>query len=399
VSTDGGDSWSQIDSGLPDRWITRVTVDPYADSVAYVALSGHRIGGALPHIYRTANYGQAWESISSDLPEAPVNDVIVDPMNTNVLYIGSDVGVYMTTNLGANWTALGTGLPITTVHDLCLHQSTRKLVAGTHGRSMFSCQLPPTDTLRGLELSGADSVQTINAAVVGLEFYLRNSGMITDTFQITVSPDWLGWYVSPQWLSVELPAGQTDSIPVSVSVPYDAVWNQTERITLKAVSQGNPYYVDSMQTYVTVGWERGDVNSDHDLGLEDVIFLLNYLFKNGDAPPVPEAADANCDGIADLADAIVLLNYLFRNGPLPCAPSRRPPTSTEIRPTGTWLKPGSGPHQTFSLLNRRPPSRKSKTLISLAEGNEGMGRTPCTSRMVRAGEAVGHSLKIKTDSW
>ena len=320
VTTNTGQTWSEISAGLPDRWVTRVAVDPYADSVAYVTLSGHRVSGVLPHIYRTTNYGQTWESVSSDLPEAPINDVIVDPMNTNVLYVGSDVGVYMTTDLGAGWMPLGTGLPITTVHDLCLHEPTRKLVAGTHGRSMFSCQLPPTDTLRGLELIGTDSVRTINAIDVELQFLLHNTGLLTDTFDVTVSADWIGWNVFPRGLSAEVEAGQIDSIPISVNVPYDAAWGETERMTLKALSQGNPYYVDSIQTHLTVVSERGDINSDRDLDLEDAIFLLNYLFRNGVAPAVPESADANCDGITDVADVIVLLNYLFRNGAFPCAP-------------------------------------------------------------------------------
>jgi hypothetical protein len=56
------------------------------------------------------------------------------------------MGVYVSSNLGGAWAPLGTNLPITCVHDLVMHKGTRKLVAGTHGRSMYSTSVPCPDT-------------------------------------------------------------------------------------------------------------------------------------------------------------------------------------------------------------------------------------------------------------
>jgi hypothetical protein len=62
---------------------------------------------------------------------------------------------------------------------------------------------------------------------------------------------------------------------------------------------------------------RGDINGDGEVGPEDVICLLNYLFRNG-PPPVPlQAGDCNCDGVVTPPDVVYLLNYLFRNGSPP----------------------------------------------------------------------------------
>ena len=55
--------------------------------------------------------------------------------------VGTDAGVYVTHNLGGTWAALGSGMPNTVVSDFYLHAPTRKLVAGTHGRSMFTYDL------------------------------------------------------------------------------------------------------------------------------------------------------------------------------------------------------------------------------------------------------------------
>ena len=76
-----------------------------------------------------------------NLPEAPLNDVIVDPVNNSTLYVSSDVGVYVTYDLGLSWGVLGGGFPNVQVSDLRLHQPTRTLLASTFGRSMYKIDL------------------------------------------------------------------------------------------------------------------------------------------------------------------------------------------------------------------------------------------------------------------
>jgi hypothetical protein len=66
----------------------------------------------------------------------------------------------------------------------------------------------------------------------------------------------------------------------------------------------------------------GDLNRDGELGLSDVVYLINYLFKGGDPPlcppePFTPCADANGDGGTGLADVVYLINYLFKSGPAP----------------------------------------------------------------------------------
>jgi photosystem II stability/assembly factor-like uncharacterized protein len=146
VTTNGGGNWTDIGGVLPDRWITRLTVDPTNAGICYVTVSGYlSTGSRQPHVFRTTNYGANWTDISSDLPDAPLNDIILDPHDDQTLYVASDVGVYWSANLGTSWMPLGTGMPITAVIDLVMDSKTRKLVAGTHGRSMFSTVVPCPD--------------------------------------------------------------------------------------------------------------------------------------------------------------------------------------------------------------------------------------------------------------
>lgn len=63
---------------------------------------------------------------------------------------------------------------------------------------------------------------------------------------------------------------------------------------------------------------RGDANADREVGLSDIVYLINYMFNSGPAPDPLEAGDTNCDEEMGLTDIVYLINYLFNGGPSPC---------------------------------------------------------------------------------
>ena len=158
VTFDDGGDWTLISGKLPVRWITRVAVDPYDSQTAYVTISGYQWDEYLPHIFRTTNRGESWEDISGNLPEVPLNDIIVDPENTSTLIVASDVGVFFTQDMGGTWQVLGSGLPNVPVPDLDLHNPTRKLVAATYGRSMYTFDLTKITGVEEVASQPADFV-------------------------------------------------------------------------------------------------------------------------------------------------------------------------------------------------------------------------------------------------
>lgn len=143
-TSNGGGDWQLISQALPVRWVTRVVAAPDDVDKVYVTFSGFREGERLSHVYRSLDRGLNWESISGNLPEAPVNDLVVDPDFPNRIFVASDVGVFRIEVEGGAWEAVGTGLPPVAVTDLKFHQPTRSLVAGTYGRSMYRIQVKQT---------------------------------------------------------------------------------------------------------------------------------------------------------------------------------------------------------------------------------------------------------------
>lgn len=141
VTTNGGDDWTIISADLPTRWISKVEAHPTDPMIAYLTISGYRYNEPLPHVFKTVNQGATWESISTNLPDVPVNDIIADAENNGWLYLATDIGVFVSFTDGNEWNLLGEGLPNTPIVDICLHRPTRTLVAATYGRSMYKANL------------------------------------------------------------------------------------------------------------------------------------------------------------------------------------------------------------------------------------------------------------------
>jgi photosystem II stability/assembly factor-like uncharacterized protein len=144
VTRDGGVTWSDVSDGLPrDRWVSRVEASSFEENAAFVSLNGYRDDDITAYVYRTSDLGKTWVDISDGLPDEPVNVIRQDPVNGEVLYVGTDRGVYVSLDGGKAWQALQGGLPKVPVHDLVVHPRERELVAGTHGRSVWVVDVLP----------------------------------------------------------------------------------------------------------------------------------------------------------------------------------------------------------------------------------------------------------------
>ncbi|NUP50059.1 MAG: glycosyl hydrolase, partial [Catenulispora sp.] len=144
ITRNTGATWTEITAGLPNRWITRIVVDPTNADTAYISLSGYRSGDSGAHVLKTTNGGTTWQDVSGNLPNAPVNVIALDPRNTSVWYVGTDVGVFSTSDGGASWTPVGSALPLVSVADLQTAVSGASLVltAGTYGLGVYQITLP-----------------------------------------------------------------------------------------------------------------------------------------------------------------------------------------------------------------------------------------------------------------
>jgi hypothetical protein len=142
-------------SGAPTRVVGRVAIDPNNASVAFIGYSGF-FNGAFAnnqHIYRTTAFNTTgpitWTAVGNGLPDTPINAIVVDPANSNVVLAGTDIGVYRSIDGGLNWLPYNTGMPRIAVFDLAIQNANRLVRAATHGRGIWEIALDSAVTISG----------------------------------------------------------------------------------------------------------------------------------------------------------------------------------------------------------------------------------------------------------
>ncbi len=93
------------------------------------------------HVFRSRDGGQTWENRSSNLPDIPVNALVLDPANPSIVYAGCDNGVYRSEDGGATWSDFSNGLPNVIIGDLIIQETNRLLRAGTRNRGVWGVQI------------------------------------------------------------------------------------------------------------------------------------------------------------------------------------------------------------------------------------------------------------------
>jgi len=136
--TTNGTNWVDVGGGvLPNRYPTDIHVNPNNSMDVYAAFGGF----GNPHVYRSSNGGANWVNITSNLPDVPHQSICIDPLYTQNIYVGNDLGVYVSTNSGANWAAFTTGMPYALVFDLTIVYPSRNIRATTHGNGIYERDL------------------------------------------------------------------------------------------------------------------------------------------------------------------------------------------------------------------------------------------------------------------
>ena len=165
LSRDGGKSWSDVTPPDLPTWafIRTVEPSPHDAGTLYLAATRYKLDDPSPYLYRTADYGESWQSITgSDGDQAIPGDDFVrviraDPGCPGVLYVGTETGLYASLDDGAAWRRWRSNLPVTPVYDLEVEGT--DLVIATHGRSFWILDdLTPLRQFAALRASGGRGV-------------------------------------------------------------------------------------------------------------------------------------------------------------------------------------------------------------------------------------------------
>ena len=128
-------------------FIARFAFDPVDPNTAYVVYRTYKSSGQN-YVYKTSDGGATWTPIDGSgdgaLPDAPVHSIVVDPLNNQTLYTGTELGVFTSIDGGNSWLRDDNSFASTPVTQLILDRSAgvTNLIAFTYGRGVWKTAIP-----------------------------------------------------------------------------------------------------------------------------------------------------------------------------------------------------------------------------------------------------------------
>jgi photosystem II stability/assembly factor-like uncharacterized protein len=138
LSRNGGKSWENITpTELPEwSYIHTIAESAHRPGTVYVAATRYKLDDFQPYLYKTSDYGQSWQKITNGIPDNDFTRVIrPDPTRPGLLYAGTETGLYLSFDDGEAWQRWLSNLPVAPVYDMLIKEN--DLVVGTHGRSFW----------------------------------------------------------------------------------------------------------------------------------------------------------------------------------------------------------------------------------------------------------------------
>jgi photosystem II stability/assembly factor-like uncharacterized protein len=144
VTRDAGKNWSNVASNIPGlpkhAWVSSLEAGHFGEGTAYATFDLHTFGDMRPYAYKTTDYGKTWiPLVSQSGPMLGYAHVVKeDPVNQDLLFLGTELGLWVSLDGGKQWAQYKGGeFPNVAVRDLAIHPRDHDLVIATHGRGIW----------------------------------------------------------------------------------------------------------------------------------------------------------------------------------------------------------------------------------------------------------------------
>ncbi len=137
LTRDGGATWKNVTpNGLQECLVNAIEISPFDKGTAYIATTRYKFNDHSPGLYKTTDYGNSWTKIDTGIPANAFTRVVrEDEVRRDLLFAGTELGLYISWNGGKDWSPFQLNLPITPITDLKVHKG--NLIASTSGRAFW----------------------------------------------------------------------------------------------------------------------------------------------------------------------------------------------------------------------------------------------------------------------
>jgi len=106
---------------------------------------------------------------------------------------------------------------------------------------------------------------------------------------------------------------------------YDYTWptegTKSVRVKAKDFHDAETAWSDPLAVDV---WICGDANGSGEVDIDDVVYVIAYIFGGGPEPEPLASGDANCGSGTDIDDVVYIIAFIFGGGNPPCEVSGGP---------------------------------------------------------------------------
>ncbi len=146
LTRDGGRTWELVSRVLTSgkkplvpagAAVPHIKPSRFDEATAYVVFDDHRRANFTPYLFVTRDYGKTWKSLVTPEIDGYCMAIEEDPVNPNLLFLGTEFGLFVSLNSGQSWFKWTSGFPTCPVYDLAVHPREHDLIVATHGRAIY----------------------------------------------------------------------------------------------------------------------------------------------------------------------------------------------------------------------------------------------------------------------
>ncbi len=191
ITLDGGKNWHKTSTfpGVPEfTFVSDICPSRFDENVVFASFDNIQSDDFKPYLLKSSDKGNSWTSINGNLPiNETIHTIIQDPINADLIFVGTEFSVYFTLDGGKMWIKLSSGLPDISVKDLVIQERDNDLIAATFGRGFYI--LDNYSALREVNAAKLDTSKAILFPIQDALMYVQDGGRYGQGSNVFAAPN------------------------------------------------------------------------------------------------------------------------------------------------------------------------------------------------------------------
>lgn len=175
--------------------ISNVAIHPRNENIIYVTLAGYSPNMKNHRIFKTTDGGNSWVNINYNLPDFPIMTIKVLDNDNEEIFVGTDVGLYYKSATMNDWEPINNNLPMCIINDIEVDEQNGMMYIGTFGRGLWESTLPCSPSSGTLTITESNVIWNVDKRIYtdieidsGAMLTVKKNLLLSANGKITVHP-------------------------------------------------------------------------------------------------------------------------------------------------------------------------------------------------------------------